>query len=134
MVRSNSSSCIHLLTFHQDNAFLDRVDIKQYIPNPSAKARYEVYRRCYFELAQCGIIAPIHYYEDGDTCMVEGDPECASPSTVTFQSRWHILDKEVMPEFELMQLRYGYDVNAPARKLWDIAENSKVRLPQCFKP
>ncbi|KAL9098632.1 MAG: hypothetical protein Q9187_009623, partial [Circinaria calcarea] len=80
---------------------------------------------CYFELAQCGIIAPIHYYEDGDTCMVEGDPECASPSTVTFQSRWHVLDKEVMPDFELMQLRYGSDVNAPAKKLWDIAENSK---------
>ena len=58
--------------------------------------------------------------------MVEGDPECGSPSTVTFQSRWHVLDKEVMPEFELMQLRYWSDPNSPARKLWSIAENSRV--------
>ena len=110
--------------------------MKQYIPNPSAKARYEVYRRCYLELALCGIIAPVHHYEDGDTCMVEGEPECGSPSNVTFQSRCHVLDKEVMPEFELMQLRYWSDPDSPARKLWSIAENSKVgfhsKLPSKF--
>ncbi|CAF9940264.1 hypothetical protein IMSHALPRED_001814 [Imshaugia aleurites] len=42
-----------------DSAFLDRIDVKEHIPGPGPRARYEILRSCYLELAQCGIIAPI---------------------------------------------------------------------------
>ncbi|KAM0801378.1 P-loop containing nucleoside triphosphate hydrolase protein [Usnea florida] len=42
-----------------DPAFLDRIDIKQHIPSPSPRGRYEILRFCYLELARRGIIAPV---------------------------------------------------------------------------
>ncbi|MCJ1450990.1 hypothetical protein MMC28_001324 [Mycoblastus sanguinarius] len=54
--------CTSNLIKAMDPAFLDRVDIKQHIPQPCAKARYEIYRACYLGLAKCGIIAPIRIF------------------------------------------------------------------------
>jgi len=49
-----------VLTFDsQDPAFLDRIDKKQYIPEPCAEARYEILRTRYLALAECGILAQI---------------------------------------------------------------------------
>ena len=50
---------IHSLIQIQDSAFLDRADVKQYIPTPCATARYEIYRTTYLDLAKSGIIAPV---------------------------------------------------------------------------
>jgi pachytene checkpoint protein 2 len=47
---------VHQLTFLQDSAFLDRVDIIERIPNPSSAASYEILRSCLNELLRCGII------------------------------------------------------------------------------
>ena len=104
------------------------MDVKVYIPAPSAQARYEIYRMSYLELAKCGIISAIHYYEEGDACVVDGAVECESPSTMTSQSRWHILDEVLLPDYELMELNYWSDMNSVPRKLWDIAERSEVSL------
>lgn len=41
-----------------DGAFLDRVDIKQYIGNPSEGATYDILRSCLNELARCGVLVP----------------------------------------------------------------------------
>ena len=59
--------------------------------------------------------------------MVEGAGECESPGTVTFESGWHVLDDDLMPAHDIMQLRYWSKLDSPARILWDIAEKSKVR-------
>ncbi|MCJ1257091.1 hypothetical protein MMC24_004916 [Lignoscripta atroalba] len=117
--------CTSNLIEAMDPAFLDRVDLKQYVPGPCAKARYEIYRMCYLELSQCGIIAPVHYYDEGVASMVEGAGECESPGTVTFESGWHVLDDDLMPAHDIMQLRYWSKLDSPARILWDIAEKSK---------
>ncbi|KAL9076826.1 MAG: hypothetical protein Q9161_000811 [Pseudevernia consocians] len=50
-----------------DSAFLDRIDVKQYIPDPGPKARYEILRSCYLDLAKCGIIAPTHQPSEATT-------------------------------------------------------------------
>ncbi|KAK3079108.1 hypothetical protein LTS18_005724, partial [Coniosporium uncinatum] len=42
-----------------DSAFLDRVDIKQYIPNPCASAAYEILRSCFNEMVRCKLLVPI---------------------------------------------------------------------------
>ncbi|KAI4192499.1 MAG: hypothetical protein LQ348_003138 [Seirophora lacunosa] len=39
-----------------DSAILDRIDVKQYLPGPSTKMRYEIFRRCYIDLLSCKII------------------------------------------------------------------------------
>ena len=39
-------------------AFLDRVDIKQFIGNPSHEAIYQILRNSINELMRCGIIYP----------------------------------------------------------------------------
>jgi hypothetical protein len=41
----------------QDSAFLDRVDVKQFIPEPSSPAAYTIMRSCIIELQRCGIIS-----------------------------------------------------------------------------
>ncbi|KAL9014106.1 MAG: hypothetical protein Q9173_001231 [Seirophora scorigena] len=40
----------------RDSAILDRIDVKQYLPGPSTKMRYEILRRCYLDLLSCSII------------------------------------------------------------------------------
>ncbi|EER29833.1 ATPase, AAA family protein [Coccidioides posadasii C735 delta SOWgp] len=39
-----------------DSAFLDRVDIKQFVPLPSVRGVYEIFRSCLENLSQCGLI------------------------------------------------------------------------------
>ena len=55
------------LIVDQDPAFLDRVDIKQHIPDPGPRGRYEILRFCYLELARCGIIAPVRQPTEATT-------------------------------------------------------------------
>ncbi|KAM0701227.1 hypothetical protein Q7P35_011588 [Cladosporium inversicolor] len=42
----------------QDPAFLDRVDIKQYVPSPSSAAVYNIFRSCLNELARTKLLSP----------------------------------------------------------------------------
>jgi hypothetical protein len=39
-----------------DSAFLDRVDIKQFVPRPAPRAAYEIFRSCLNELVRCEIL------------------------------------------------------------------------------
>jgi len=50
----------HMLTglLCQDPAFLDRVDIKQYVPSPSSAAVYNIFRSCLNELARTKLLSP----------------------------------------------------------------------------
>ncbi|KAA6412170.1 MAG: pachytene checkpoint component Pch2 [Lasallia pustulata] len=118
--------CTSNLIEAMDSAFLDRVDIKQHIPQPSATARYEIYRLCYLELAQAGLIAPVQDYEEDDAGAENGDVERNSPGTVTGATRWRVLNEDALPVYHMMQLQYWRDQNpdSVARKLWAIAEKS----------
>ena len=114
----------------QDPAFLDRVDIKQYIPQPCARARYEIYRTCYIELAKCGIIAPTLQFTKNDAHTQNqthhGVSESQSPNTLHFEENTYIIDDKSLPEYRLLQFRYWRDEGSIAWKLWTIAEDSTV--------
>ncbi|KAI4125609.1 MAG: hypothetical protein LQ347_005312 [Umbilicaria vellea] len=99
------------------------------MPYPCATARYEIYRLCYLELAQSGIIAQVQDNEE-DTTNENSDVENHSPGTVTSATQWHHLGENLLPKYDMMQLYYFRDrnPNAVPRMLWDIAEKSDVVL------
>ncbi len=99
----------------QDSAFLDRVDIKQYVPEPCAKACYEILRTCYIELVKCGIVASLHEREE-DSAVQSTDK----------QSQWQILDTIVLPRYSDMVLNYWLDPTSAPKRLWNIAEKCVV--------
>lgn len=104
--------------------------MKQFIPQPCARARYEIYRTCYIELAKCGIIAPTRLFANENTYVVDGNhqggSECQSPNTLQFDEDAYIPDDKSLPEYRLLQLRFWRDEGSVAWKLWTIAEDSVV--------
>ncbi|KAH0536345.1 hypothetical protein FGG08_006771 [Glutinoglossum americanum] len=90
----------------RDSAFLDRVDIKQFIPEPSAPAAYSILRTCLVELQRCGIIW--HLREKDDTT----DTGAMS------------VDEPQVPNHELATLD-RCNSNAAGTKLLAIAERCK---------
>lgn len=76
-----------------DPAFLDRIDIKQHIQNPGPRARYEILRTCYLELAQDGIIAPVRQHTEAATRLnstqvmqLDGDEDELASGWVSFKN------------------------------------------------
>ncbi|MCJ1376729.1 hypothetical protein MMC20_007974 [Loxospora ochrophaea] len=146
--------CTSNLVEAMDVAFLDRVDIKQLVPQPCAEARYEIYRMCYLDLAKARIIAPISSLDgtvskptplhnrntppetavasitspsDGAS-LLPSPREQGTPqetSAVRLENHWSIIDSHILPSYDLMQLHFWLELASPARKLWDIAERSK---------
>ena len=94
---------------------MDRVDVKQYVPHPSAKASYEILRSCYLELIKCGIITPIEESKDNSAL-----PDARK------QSQWPIDETEALPKYSEMLLSYWMDTTSAPKRLWDIAVRSAV--------
>ncbi|XRM39733.1 hypothetical protein ABZX51_003075 [Aspergillus tubingensis] len=53
--------CTSNLITALDQAFLDRVDIKQYIPQLSSRPIYNIYKDCLEELSQSGLIGGVSF-------------------------------------------------------------------------
>ncbi|MCJ1481784.1 hypothetical protein MMC06_001943 [Schaereria dolodes] len=114
--------CTSNLIKAMDSAFLDRVDIKQYIPEPGARARYEIYRTSYIELARCGIIAPLRNQEDAH--LINETAIGIQSNTNVSENYWDKLNDSILPPYDLMVLHCWTRLNCPARALWDVAERS----------
>ncbi|KAI9876754.1 MAG: hypothetical protein M1830_005802 [Pleopsidium flavum] len=95
----------------EDSAFLDRVDIKQYVPEPCGQACYEILRTCYIELVNCGIIASLQEHEEDNTVQNADN-----------QSQWQILDTIALPRYSDMVLNFWMDPTSAAKQLWNTAE------------
>lgn len=105
---------------------MDRVDVKQLIPEPCLEARYEIYRTTYLELSRCGIIAPVdHFAEDGHS-LENGAMECESPNTLVDGQGSHIIDDTIFPPHNLTPMYLGIGKDSLPQRLWDIAEKSEV--------
>ena len=117
----------------QDLAFLDRVDIKQYVPQPSTQARYEIYRTCYLELARRNIIAPFHHIVKDDaltqTCMLPDMFEGQPSNTLESEYHSHLLDENSLPDYNSMFLNHWGEESSIVWRLWKIAERSAVSRP-----
>ncbi|MCJ1364287.1 T-complex protein 1 subunit beta [Acarospora aff. strigata] len=105
--------CTSNLIVAMDSAFMDRVDVKQYVPNPSAKAGYEILRTCYCELVRCGIVANVGASEVTGTIQES-----------TQQSQWQIVDTIALPQYPDLLLDYWLHPASAPKRLWSIAERS----------
>ncbi|KAB8273017.1 cytochrome C1 family-domain-containing protein [Aspergillus minisclerotigenes] len=99
----------------QDQAFLDRVDIKQFIPYLSNRAIYGIYKECLEELSRCGII------EGTSFDVVQVNPE--NPQTA-LQYVEQATETLLLPTFDEMLLNYQMFPDAVPKQLGDAALES----------
>lgn len=101
-----------------DAAFLDRVDVKQFVGNPSSKAAYEIFRSCLNELVRCGILIP----DNVDPSQDEDDPmsliqyPSSPPGTKSPPLSF-------FPSLLEVNVHLWDQPQAPGKKLWEIAQN-----------
>ncbi|KAE8341192.1 hypothetical protein BDV24DRAFT_151369 [Aspergillus arachidicola] len=99
----------------QDQAFLDRIDIKQFIPYLSNRAIYGIYKECLEELSRCGII------EGTSFDVVQVNPE--NPQTA-LQYVEQATETLLLPTFDEMLLNYQMFPDAVPKQLGDAALES----------
>ncbi|RDH37170.1 pachytene checkpoint component Pch2 [Aspergillus welwitschiae] len=90
--------CTSNLITALDQAFLDRVDIKQYIPQLSSRPTYNIYKDCLEELSQNGIIEGVSF----DVVQVTPDDPQTALQYVE-QAAEHL----ILPTFDEVLLHYG---------------------------
>lgn len=103
----------------QDAAFLDRVDIKQFMPHLSARAIYGLYRESLEELSRCGIIDGASF----DVVQVRPD-DPQTPLQYVEQPTEHL----TLPSFDEMLLHYQTFPDAVPKQLADAATESVVSI------
>lgn len=104
----------------QDEAFLDRVDIKQFMPHLSNRAIYGIYKDCLEELNRCGIIQGVSFD------VVQANPE--DPETA-LQYVEEPMEHLTLPKFDEMLLNYQVFPDAIPKQLADAATVSVVGSP-----
>ncbi|EYE93709.1 uncharacterized protein EURHEDRAFT_379053 [Aspergillus ruber CBS 135680] len=107
--------CTSNLVTALDEAFLDRVDIKQFMPHLSSRAIYGIYKDCLEELNRCGIIQGVSFD------VVQANPE--DPETAlqyVEESMQHL----TLPTFDEMLLNYQMFADAIPKRLADAATAS----------
>ena len=111
-----------LITFSQDPAFIDRVDIKQFMPHLSNKVIYAIYKDCLEELSRVDVV------EGAVFEVIPLNPD--DP-----QTRLHYVEEPArnlaLPEFEEMLLNYQMFPDAIPTELAGLASLSTVR---CHTP
>jgi GTPase SAR1 family protein len=108
-----------------DAAFLDRVDIKKFVGNPSSEAAYEIFRSCMNELVRCGILAEVGLNPAVDTAFDEEDPMLliqypSSENDKSSQSRER--PANFFPSLTEVNVHLWDQPDAPGSKLWTIAQ------------
>ncbi|KAH0558906.1 hypothetical protein GP486_004467 [Trichoglossum hirsutum] len=104
--------CTSNLIKAMDPAFLDRVDLKQYIPEPSAPAAYSIMRTCIVELQRCGIIC-----QPEEAASVQGDP--SRPDTNVAST-----SDSLVPLYDVANMN-KFDPHAVGTKLLGIADRCR---------
>ncbi|EDN06744.1 predicted protein [Histoplasma mississippiense (nom. inval.)] len=107
--------CTSNLITALDSAFLDRVDIKQFMPNPSSRVIYEIFRSCLENLNHCGLIHGATF----DVVRVDQDNPNTPLKYVSCPAE--TLD---LPSHTEMVLWYKLFPESVPRRLADVAEAS----------
>lgn len=105
-----------------DPAFLDRVDVKQHIPNPCSAAAYDILRSSLNELIRCNILIPS---PDPDDDVEKPDLDVVQLVGETLSSRsddWILMDSDSIPTLLYMNVCLWDRAHCPARKLWNISQ------------
>ncbi|KAK4986386.1 hypothetical protein LTR50_005364 [Elasticomyces elasticus] len=112
-----------------DPAFLDRVDVKQHIPNPGPTAIYEIFRSCLNELIRTQLITSIPDstavtdFGGGSSGTGDYSSSPGSPFASSYGAdSWELLDAVSIPSYAEMNVHLFNQPLAPARRLWQIAQ------------
>ncbi|KAL1393643.1 putative pachytene checkpoint component Pch2 [Phyllosticta capitalensis] len=92
-----------------DSAFLDRVDIKQLVPNPEPRAIYEILRSCINKLIQKEILEPLVVQGQDEEFFGDGELSFPSAAQLLLCSGWE--DEE-----------NDGTTRSPAIRLWRFSE------------
>ncbi|KAL8776983.1 MAG: hypothetical protein Q9194_002814 [Teloschistes cf. exilis] len=112
----------------RDPAFLDRIDIRQYIPSPGTKTRYEIFRQCYLDLLECKVISLTKSGTSAENDMLGRTAKDAV--VIHEEGPEHFCEQasEMIPTYDAMRLRAHGDSSANefsvSNKLWTVAEKS----------
>ncbi|KAK7554545.1 pachytene checkpoint component Pch2 [Phyllosticta citricarpa] len=101
--------CTSNLVDALDSAFMDRVDIKQLIPNPEPRAIYEILRSSLNELIRHQILAPLEVSGQDEEFFEDGGHWFPSAAQLLLCSGWNEEDDAEAP-------------SSPAIRLWKISE------------
>lgn len=121
-----------------DQAFLDRVDIKQLIPSPSPAAIYNIFRSCLNELVRSSLVdaAAVQVSSPTNTARKVVSRSTAttssSPTKPTTRSKtpalpsspesWTILSAPEIPAYSEMLVRWVNQPQSPGRRVWAVAQ------------
>ena len=112
---SNTDGC------DQDPAFLDRVDIKQFVPSPSQSAIYNIFRSCLNALvadaAPDGTAHPVSPKEADTPAETPQQRTQTSPEDGSTTKP----EKPSIATLEQMKIEYYEQPDAACRRLWTIA-------------
>ncbi|KAI5305931.1 hypothetical protein KEM56_002828 [Ascosphaera pollenicola] len=108
--------CTSNLITALDSAFFDRIDIKQYIPHPSASIIYEIYRSCLISLNACSLIG-------GSTFDVIHSDATLSDSPLKYVAC--PAQALLLPTWTDMVVWYQIFPESVPKRLADIARNSE---------
>lgn len=101
----------------QDQAFLDRVDIKQFIPHLSDRIIYGIYKECLQELSRRGIVEGMSF----DVVQ-----QCPGDPFTALQYVERPAESLAIPAFDEMLLHYQIFGDAVPKQLADAASESVV--------
>ncbi|KAF2142209.1 uncharacterized protein K452DRAFT_298194 [Aplosporella prunicola CBS 121167] len=122
-----------------DSAFLDRTDVKQFIPNPGERAIYDILRSSINELIRCKLLVlsgpddiPETRTMGMDMASDNTTPDNMTLDCLTLEGERvdstpiHTLEEPVslafIPTFAEMRLHLNNHPNSPGRRLWHIAQ------------
>lgn len=104
-----------------DSAFLDRVDVKQAVLNPSVNTAYEIFRSTYNELIRSGIIVQPAIPEDELCVQMDSDTENSLVEIWTSRQPPFL----EFPSVSEVNAHLWNQPHAPGRRLFMIAETAK---------
>ncbi|KAK4541584.1 hypothetical protein LTR36_007881 [Oleoguttula mirabilis] len=121
-----------------DQAFLDRVDIKQLIPSPSPAAIYNIFRSCLNELVRSSLVDAAAMQVSSCTTTARrvvsrststGSSSPAKPikrsKTLASSSSpepWTVISAPEIPTYSEMLVRWVNQPQSPGRRVWALAQ------------
>ncbi|KAI4180818.1 MAG: hypothetical protein L6R41_007000 [Letrouitia leprolyta] len=108
----------------RDSAFLDRIDVKQYIPGPDTRTRYEILRKRYLNLLESKMVLPSQTTPERGEDRPEGPAGDVSVVDGQIVARAEEECSEILPAYDITRLHFLTNQRSAPYKLSRIAEMS----------
>ncbi|KAK3642278.1 hypothetical protein LTR56_010855 [Elasticomyces elasticus] len=109
-----------------DQAFLDRVDIKQLIPSPSPAAIYNIFRSCLNELLRSSLVSTTTVQVTARKTVTRGvskDPRRTKIQAVSSSPEpWAVISAPEVPTFSEVQIELMDKPQSAGYRVWALAQ------------